>query len=89
MSKKGRKTQGTLRLSYKNPNFLGDFIRFFQKMTEFIGFRRGFYQLICLYVAQRNAPARKIVINGAPLIDAIGHFIFEFFFVSAKKRIIY
>ena len=52
-------------------------------------FKRGVYQLICLYVAQRTAPARKIVINGAPLIDAIGHFIFEFFFVSAKKRIIY
>ena len=35
-----------------------------------MGVRRGFYQFICLYAAQKTAPARKIVNNGAPLIDA-------------------
>ena len=53
-----------------------------------MGIRRGFYQFIFLYVAQKTAPARKIANNGGPLIDAKGHLIFEFFFVSAKKRII-
>ena len=55
MSKKGRKTQGRRRLSYKNPIFF---------WTEFIGVRRGFYPFICLCVAQKTAPARKIINNG-------------------------
>ena len=45
---------------------------------------------ICLYVAQETTPARNNsrTTTFAPLIDAKGH-LFEFFFVSAKKRIIY
>ena len=52
-------------------------------MTEFMWVRRGFCQFICLYAAQKTAPAGKIVNSGEPLIDSIGHLIFEFFLVSA------
>ena len=44
-------------------------------MTELMRVRRGFYRFICLYAAQKTAPAGKIVNNGEPLIDAIGHLI--------------
>ena len=44
----------------------------------------------CLYVAQKTTPARNNsrTTTFTPLIDAKGH-LFEFFFLSAKKRIIY
>ena len=47
MIKSSRKTQGRLRLSYKNQDFFGTFraLQDFSKMTEFMGVdRRDFYQ---------------------------------------------
>ena len=45
---------------------------------------------ICLYVAQKTTPAQNNsrITKLAPLIDTKGH-LFEFFFVSGKKRFIY
>ena len=39
--------------------FFAGLNKIFSKMTEFVGFRRDFYQFACLYVAQKTAPARK------------------------------
>ena len=72
--------QGTLRLNYNTPNFLQDLKRFFQKWRSLWGLEGVFINLF-VYMLHRRLHLQGN--NGAPSIDANGHMIFEFFFVSA------
>ena len=85
-----RKTEGRLRLSYKNLHFFSGLLelyKIFQKWRSLWGLMEGIFINfnICLYVAQKTTPARNNspTTTLVPLVDAKGHL---FLFSSSQLR---